>query len=161
MTWVHWVLYNLPPTANGLPERVKTLPEGTREGVNDWKRTVMEVVPADRAPPVRISSMRWILHARPEAAGKEQVWREAMKGHILSEAQHRRTRRVDEFSRDRTQCSHPAAARLQAGHEIHREEVMRRACQMMLLAALLFPTAGMAADFAQQSHREDKGDHRS
>src|SRR5687767_6375008 len=38
MTWVHWVLYNLPPTTNGLPEGVKTLPEGTREGVNDWKR---------------------------------------------------------------------------------------------------------------------------
>ena len=32
MTWVHWVLYNLPPTANGLPERVKTLPEEPEKG---------------------------------------------------------------------------------------------------------------------------------
>jgi Raf kinase inhibitor-like YbhB/YbcL family protein len=41
MTWVHWVLYNLPPTARGLPEGVAPgqLPPGTREGTNDWKRT--------------------------------------------------------------------------------------------------------------------------
>lgn len=41
MTWVHWVLYNLPPTASGLPEAVaaSALPAGTREGRNDWKRT--------------------------------------------------------------------------------------------------------------------------
>ncbi|MDQ3564055.1 MAG: YbhB/YbcL family Raf kinase inhibitor-like protein, partial [Pseudomonadota bacterium] len=37
----HWVLYNLPPTAAGLPEAVapRDLPSGTREGLNDWKRT--------------------------------------------------------------------------------------------------------------------------
>ena len=41
MTYVHWVLYNIPATATGLPEGVerKDLPEGTREGLNDWKRT--------------------------------------------------------------------------------------------------------------------------
>jgi hypothetical protein len=39
MTWVHWVLYNIPTSANGLAEGVKTLPEGTREGLNDWKQT--------------------------------------------------------------------------------------------------------------------------
>lgn len=39
MTWVHWVLYNLPPTAEGLEEAVKQLPKGTLEGINDWKRT--------------------------------------------------------------------------------------------------------------------------
>ena len=40
MTWVHWVLYNIPPSASRLPEAVKAgdLPEGTREGLNDWKR---------------------------------------------------------------------------------------------------------------------------
>jgi Raf kinase inhibitor-like YbhB/YbcL family protein len=41
MTWVHWVLYDIPPSATGLPEGVEPrhLPPGTREGTNDWKRT--------------------------------------------------------------------------------------------------------------------------
>ncbi len=40
MTWVHWVLYNLSPTASSLPEGLgrEALPAGTREGLNDWKR---------------------------------------------------------------------------------------------------------------------------
>ncbi len=36
--WLHWLLYNIPPTASGLPEDVKALPPGTVEGLNDWKR---------------------------------------------------------------------------------------------------------------------------
>ena len=41
MTWVHWVLYNLPPDSSGLPEAVSDagLPPGTGQGINDWKRT--------------------------------------------------------------------------------------------------------------------------
>ena len=41
MTWVHWVLYNLPPTTSGLAEGVarQNLPAGSLEGMNDWKRT--------------------------------------------------------------------------------------------------------------------------
>jgi Raf kinase inhibitor-like YbhB/YbcL family protein len=41
MTWVHWVLYNIPATANSLSEGITNtnLPEGTLEGINDWKRT--------------------------------------------------------------------------------------------------------------------------
>jgi Raf kinase inhibitor-like YbhB/YbcL family protein len=40
MTWVHWVLYNLPPACTGLAEgAASALPAGTREGFNDWKRT--------------------------------------------------------------------------------------------------------------------------
>ena len=41
MTWVHWVLYNIPVTAAGLAEgiNVSGLPEGTLQGLNDWKRT--------------------------------------------------------------------------------------------------------------------------
>jgi len=39
MTWVHWVLYNIPPSASVLPEAARQLPAGTLEGVNDWKRT--------------------------------------------------------------------------------------------------------------------------
>jgi len=39
MTYVHWVLYDLPPSATGLAEGVTSLPDGAREGTNDWKRT--------------------------------------------------------------------------------------------------------------------------
>jgi Raf kinase inhibitor-like YbhB/YbcL family protein len=39
LTYVHWVLYNLPADCTGLPEGASPLPAGTREGKNDWKRT--------------------------------------------------------------------------------------------------------------------------
>jgi Raf kinase inhibitor-like YbhB/YbcL family protein len=41
MTYVHWVLYNIPPSAAGLAGGVEpgALPPGTREGLNDWKRS--------------------------------------------------------------------------------------------------------------------------
>jgi Raf kinase inhibitor-like YbhB/YbcL family protein len=40
-TWVHWVLYNLPPGTGGLPEGVRhgDLPAGARSGLNDWKKS--------------------------------------------------------------------------------------------------------------------------
>ena len=39
MTWVHWVLYNIPATAAGLAGDVNEseLPVGTLHGLNDWK----------------------------------------------------------------------------------------------------------------------------
>ena len=38
--WTHWVLYNLPASDGTLSEGAKAadLPQGTREGTNDWKR---------------------------------------------------------------------------------------------------------------------------
>jgi Raf kinase inhibitor-like YbhB/YbcL family protein len=41
MTWVHWVLYNIPASATDLPEAATSadLPPGTQEGLNDWKST--------------------------------------------------------------------------------------------------------------------------
>jgi Raf kinase inhibitor-like YbhB/YbcL family protein len=41
MTWVHWVLYNIPPNATGIEagkSPAPELPAGAREGLNDWKR---------------------------------------------------------------------------------------------------------------------------
>ena len=40
MTWVHWVLYNLPPNLMGLSEGMTSaeLPPDAREGLNDWNR---------------------------------------------------------------------------------------------------------------------------
>ncbi|MGH7516455.1 MAG: YbhB/YbcL family Raf kinase inhibitor-like protein [Gemmatimonadales bacterium] len=41
ITWVHWVLYDIPASASRLPEAAdaKSLPPGTRDGTNSWKRT--------------------------------------------------------------------------------------------------------------------------
>ena len=39
MTWVHWVLFNLPAGDAGLAQAVadRDLPAGTGEGLNDWQ----------------------------------------------------------------------------------------------------------------------------
>lgn len=40
-TWVHWVVYNLPASARGLPEAYPTdgeRPDGTRQGMTDFGR---------------------------------------------------------------------------------------------------------------------------
>jgi Raf kinase inhibitor-like YbhB/YbcL family protein len=40
-TWVHWVLYDVPGIARGLPEGIPTaptLPDGSRQGKNSWNR---------------------------------------------------------------------------------------------------------------------------
>ena len=90
MTWVHWVLYNLPPTTRGLPEAVapKDLPAGTREGTNDWKRTGY----GGPCPPIgrhRYFHKLYALDAvLPDlgAATKPQV-EAAMKGHVIAHAE--------------------------------------------------------------------------
>jgi Raf kinase inhibitor-like YbhB/YbcL family protein len=90
MTWVHWVLYDIPPNAEGLPSQVKPgeLPPGTREGLNDWKRTGY----GGPCPPVGRHRYFFKLYAldvdlpdlgRPTKAQLEQ----AMRGHVLEEAQ--------------------------------------------------------------------------
>lgn len=40
MVFVHWVLYNIPPELDGLPENLteNNLPSGAREGVNDFNK---------------------------------------------------------------------------------------------------------------------------
>ena len=38
-TWVHWVIYNIPPDTMGFPEHVaadSTLPNGARNGISDF-----------------------------------------------------------------------------------------------------------------------------
>ena len=89
-TWVHWVLYNLPPAARGLPKAVapKDLPPGTKQGTNDWKRTGY----GGPCPPIgrhRYFHKLYALDtALPDlgAATKAQV-EAAMKGHVLAHAE--------------------------------------------------------------------------
>jgi hypothetical protein len=90
MTWVHWVLYNLPPTSSGLVEGIATrdLPAGTKEGVNDWKRTGY----GGPCPPIGRHRYFHKLYALDVvlgdlgAATKPQV-EAAMKGHVLAQAE--------------------------------------------------------------------------
>ncbi|OQX51278.1 MAG: phosphatidylethanolamine-binding protein [Candidatus Aminicenantes bacterium 4484_214] len=40
-TWVHWVVFNIPPETNGLPENVppeRELRQGGRQGINDFRK---------------------------------------------------------------------------------------------------------------------------
>ncbi len=90
MTWVHWVIYNLPADTSGLPEAVKTgnLPGGTKQGLNDWKRTGY----GGPCPPIGQHRYFHKLYAldsmlpdlgQPTKAKLEQ----AMHGHVLAKAE--------------------------------------------------------------------------
>ena len=90
MTWVHWVLYNIPPSATGLPEAVKSkdLPGGTKEGLNDWKRTGY----GGPCPPIgrhRYFHKVYALDAVLPDLGKptKNDLEKAMEGHILAKAE--------------------------------------------------------------------------
>ena len=90
MTWTHWVLYNLPPTTNGLLEAIGsgTLPPGTKEGQNDWKNLGY----GGPCPPIgrhryfhklyALDSVLPDLHA-PTKSKLER----AMEGHVLARAE--------------------------------------------------------------------------
>jgi len=89
MTWVHWVLYNLPPASTGLSEAIAPaqLPAGTLEGTNDWKRTGY----GGPCPPIgrhRYFFKLYALDVRLPDLGKPTKKRleEAMQGHILEQA---------------------------------------------------------------------------
>jgi Raf kinase inhibitor-like YbhB/YbcL family protein len=90
MTWVHWVLYNIPPTAAKLPQAVteKDLPAGTQQGKNDWKQTGYR----GPCPPVGRHRYFHKLYAlnvelsglhNPDKAQLEK----AMTGHIIGQAE--------------------------------------------------------------------------
>jgi Raf kinase inhibitor-like YbhB/YbcL family protein len=89
-TWVHWVLYNLPPAAASLPETVPdaALPAGTLEGKNDWQRTGY----GGPCPPIGRHRYFFRLHAldivlpnldHPTKAQLEKL----MHGHVLATAE--------------------------------------------------------------------------
>lgn len=89
-TWVHWVLYNLPPTAHGLPEAVTTaaLPPGTQPGLNDWGRAGY----GGPCPPVgrhRYFHKLYALDTRLPDLGRARKAdvEKAMQGHVLAAAE--------------------------------------------------------------------------
>lgn len=90
MTYVHWVLYNLPPDAGGLPEGVTSsnLPAGTLEGVNDWRRTGY----GGPCPPIgrhryfhKLYALDVVLENLKQPTKKRLL--EAMEGHVIAQAE--------------------------------------------------------------------------
>ncbi len=89
MTWVHWVLYDIPADVSALPEAVASsaLASGTREGTNDWRRTGY----GGPCPPIGRHRYFFKLYALDTLLGdlgtgtKKDVER-AMMGHVLAEA---------------------------------------------------------------------------
>ena len=91
-TWVHWVLYDLPVGARQLPEGVpkqETLPDGTKQGINDFRR----IGYGGPCPPVGNPHRYFFkLYAVDKKIGlspgatKQQVLN-AIQGHTLGETQ--------------------------------------------------------------------------
>jgi Raf kinase inhibitor-like YbhB/YbcL family protein len=80
MTYVHWVLYDMPPTATG--------PVKARDGRNDWKREGY----GGPCPPIGRHRYFFKLYALDAMLGelesptKPQLL-DAMKGHVLEQAE--------------------------------------------------------------------------
>lgn len=96
MTWVHWVLYNIPITSNELAENIETsnLPKGIKVGFNDWKSKsyggpcppigkhryffklyALDIILNDLDPPTKdqlLNAMQTHIVAKAELIGKYQ-----------------------------------------------------------------------------------------
>jgi len=87
MTWVHWVVYNLPAASTGLAEGA-AMPEGAGEGLNDWKRAAW----GGPCPPIGRHRYFFKLYAvdvaldLPRGPTKPEV-EAAMDGHVLERAE--------------------------------------------------------------------------
>jgi Raf kinase inhibitor-like YbhB/YbcL family protein len=90
-TWVHWVLFNLPPRTDGLDEGVpssKTLKNGAKHGTNDFRKFGY----GGPCPPggthryyFKVYALDTLLDLDPGITKADLL--KAMKGHILAEGQ--------------------------------------------------------------------------
>lgn len=90
MTWVHWVLFNIPPDVNALPEGATAggLPPGSTEGLNDWQR----IGYGGPCPPVgrhryfhKLYALDTVLPAMDRPT--KQDIEVAMQGHVIAQAE--------------------------------------------------------------------------
>lgn len=90
-TWVHWVIYNIPPDVKKFEEdmpREKEFKNGMRQGNNDWSK----IGYGGPCPPsgthryyFKLYALDAVLDLKPGATNTRLV--QAMQGHILAEAQ--------------------------------------------------------------------------
>ena len=88
MTWVHWVVYNIPPDTVGFPAGLSSgdLPSGTEQGLNDWKKAAY----GGPCPPVgrhryfhKLYALDTVLTVVQRPTKKDiEV---AMRGHVIAE----------------------------------------------------------------------------
>ncbi len=90
-TWVHWVIWNIPATLNGLAEDVPPdpqLPDGSRQGISDFRRPGY----GGPCPPSGVHRYYFKVYALdamlelPSGTRKADLLK-AMNGHILAEGQ--------------------------------------------------------------------------
>ena len=93
--WDHWLIWNIPATATELPENVSKTETvaslgGARQGMNGWPRLGYN---GPMPPPghgvhhyhFKLYALDTVLALPPRATKKELL--EAMKGHVLAEAE--------------------------------------------------------------------------
>lgn len=84
--WLHWLVWNIPPTTTAIPEGWE--PDQATQGTNDFDETGY----GGPAPPDSVHTYRFKLYAidttldLSRSAGKRAVG-EAMTGHILAQTQ--------------------------------------------------------------------------
>jgi len=93
--WVHWLIYNIPPSATGLAENIAktatlSVPEGAQQGKNSWGR----VGYGGPAPPrghgvhhyhFKLYVLDALLNVKPGLTKAELL--SAMEGHILTQGE--------------------------------------------------------------------------
>jgi len=92
-TWVHWVVWNLPPSAHSLPEGVakrEQLEDGSRQGRNDFSKIGYGGPCPPPGKPHRYFFRLYALDVKlalvPGASRQELD--AAMKGHVLGQAEY-------------------------------------------------------------------------
>jgi Raf kinase inhibitor-like YbhB/YbcL family protein len=89
-TWVHWVLYNIPPETKEFKAAISSaeLPRGVKEGKNDWGRTGY----GGPCPPIgrhryffKLYALDIVLPNLGNAA--KPALETAMKGHVVAQAE--------------------------------------------------------------------------
>jgi Raf kinase inhibitor-like YbhB/YbcL family protein len=91
-TWVHWVLYDLPPNTTELPEgmaKTQVVSNGAKQGLNSWPRLGYGGPCPPPGKPHRyffkLYALDTILNLKPGATKKDLL--KGMEGHVLAEGQ--------------------------------------------------------------------------
>ena len=90
-TWVHWVIYDLPPETRQLGEGVpkdETLPSGARQGRNDFRRIGYGGPCPPPGPAHRYFFKLYALDSKLnlKAGASKSAVEKAMSGHVLAQA---------------------------------------------------------------------------